>query len=231
MKQTKEYIEDLLTKFLTGETSEAEEQTLTEFFCSENDIPTEWLEYKVMFQSFNTDAYNFCDDEIEAMLTPTPKKKSQIIHLLIWASVACMIAVVAFLWLMNLESDIPTHSPAIAEVKKTDKVQHIDSVQVQSDIRATDNMVETPMKRHTDRKTKPPRKKTPEIQEISTAELIETVNILAEVCSEDFTLTAASDNEEYNVKVSSGTGMTNYYRLRRCADSSSNEMTSKTINF
>ena len=67
MKQKKVDIAELLDKFLQGETSEAEEQLLTDYFCHADHIPEEWSLYKELFQSFRTDAYDFSSEELDAM--------------------------------------------------------------------------------------------------------------------------------------------------------------------
>ncbi|UKI44313.1 MAG: hypothetical protein L6U16_01455 [Porphyromonadaceae bacterium] len=51
MKQ-KEYIASLLEKFLEGQSTEVEEQTLSEYFDSADDVPAEWVAYQELFSSF-----------------------------------------------------------------------------------------------------------------------------------------------------------------------------------
>ena len=74
----KEYIASLLEKFLEGQSTEAEEQTLSEYFDSADDVPAEWVAYQELFRSFTTDAYDFGNEEIDAMLAPTPSRKGQL---------------------------------------------------------------------------------------------------------------------------------------------------------
>ena len=123
MKQN-EYIASLLEKFLEGQSTEAEEQTLSEYFNSADDVPAEWAAYKELFRSFTTDAYDFSDEEIDAMLAPTPSKKGIVVSWLRWSAVACaIIAVLAGTWLYYKDiAPSPTISqkPVITqnEVKK-----------------------------------------------------------------------------------------------------------------
>lgn len=100
MNPRKEYIEKLLERFLKGQTSETEEQVLTDFFCEMSDVPEEWQVYQDIFTSFQTDAYDFSVQEIDAMLTPVPEKKTRIIPLWTWVSTAVAAAVV-FILLMK----------------------------------------------------------------------------------------------------------------------------------
>ena len=67
MKQKKVDIAELLEKFLQAETSEAEEQLLTDYFAHTEHIPEEWSLYKELFRSFRTDAYDFSSEEMDAM--------------------------------------------------------------------------------------------------------------------------------------------------------------------
>lgn len=55
IKHTKE----LLDKFMSAQTTEAEEQELSDYFANNKDIPTEWKAYSVLFGSFKTDAYDY----------------------------------------------------------------------------------------------------------------------------------------------------------------------------
>ena len=105
MKYSREYIEQLLGKFVDGLTTELEEQRLAEYFDTADEIPAEWQVYKDMFSSFKTDDYNFSNAELDAMLTSDiavdhsaaqimPKHTS---HVWRWVAVAvCAAVVVAF---------------------------------------------------------------------------------------------------------------------------------------
>ena len=50
--EEKLYIQSLLDKFLEGNTTETEERLLSDYFSSDNDIPTEWQEYVIFFRGF-----------------------------------------------------------------------------------------------------------------------------------------------------------------------------------
>ena len=56
---TDKQINDLLDRFMAGETSEQEERLLTDYFCTRTDIPEAWAAYAVMFRGFRQSA----DDE------------------------------------------------------------------------------------------------------------------------------------------------------------------------
>ena len=52
MKDSKEHIMKLLHRFMAGETTEQEEQVLAEYFANTRNVPKEFLEYKMLFDSF-----------------------------------------------------------------------------------------------------------------------------------------------------------------------------------
>jgi cytoskeletal protein RodZ len=53
MSYSKEYIAGLLEKFMNGESSLEEEKVLSEYFRDAADVPSEWRDYKSMFEYFN----------------------------------------------------------------------------------------------------------------------------------------------------------------------------------
>ena len=53
---TDKQINDLLDRFMAGETSEQEERLLTDYFCTRTDIPEAWAAYAVMFRGFRQSA-------------------------------------------------------------------------------------------------------------------------------------------------------------------------------
>lgn len=53
---TDKQINDLLDRFMAGETSEQEERLLTDYFCEQTDVPDAWAAYAVMFRGFRQSA-------------------------------------------------------------------------------------------------------------------------------------------------------------------------------
>ncbi|MDO4949427.1 MAG: hypothetical protein Q4E55_04580 [Bacteroidales bacterium] len=230
MKQDKYYIERLLGKFLEGQTSKAEEQILSEYFCAADDIPMEWQAYKVMFQSFKTDAYDFSDDEIDVMLTPVPERKARAIRLWLWASVACTAAIVTlFIW-HSFGKEITSESSPIAEVKTIVEVPVKDNIENPIKEKVIAEAVHSP-KQTKASKAKSTKKGTKKAEEITTSEIVEAINLLADLVSDDITITATPNNEGFLVKASYTDGESTSYQLHRGSDGSSLEMTSNYINF
>ena len=60
------HIKELLDKFMSAQTSEADEKELSDYFVNNKDIPAEWKSYSVLFGSFKTNVYEYnekCLDE------------------------------------------------------------------------------------------------------------------------------------------------------------------------
>lgn len=87
----KEYIEQLLKRFMDGETTEQEEQFLTEYFSKSDSIPEEWETYREMFASFATDAYDFTEEELSTFVKEE-KPKPRNIKMWPWLAAACVAA-------------------------------------------------------------------------------------------------------------------------------------------
>lgn len=93
MIYNKEYIEQLLTRFMDGETSEQEEQILTDFFSANDSIPEEWEPYREMFASFDTDVYDFKEEELESFVKEE-KPKTRTIRIWPWLAAACVVGLI-----------------------------------------------------------------------------------------------------------------------------------------
>lgn len=216
MKYDKVYIGSILEKFLEGKTSEAEEQSLTEYFYTADNIPTEWQAYKEIFQSFKTDAYDFSQAELDKMLQPEPTKKARVIRFLPWASVACVAAVVV---LFVLQPTSVRHVKDTIDVKPQTITVKVSTCAVER--KATEK--EQPQVTRQD-KIKPNEEET---QEISADELLEIVEVLADITPEDVSITVSNSSNGYCVKTVSLDGQSNSFMLRRCSNGSTIELTNQ----
>ena len=82
----REYIQQLLDRYMTAETTEAEERTLAEYFSSHDDIPKEWMAYQVMFCGAR--------QEVGSAVKPTNTHR-----MLWWAGIAAAIAAMLLIFL------------------------------------------------------------------------------------------------------------------------------------
>lgn len=238
----KEYIASLLEKFLEGQSTEAEEQTLSEYFDSADDVPAEWAAYQELFRSFTTDAYDFSDEEIDAMLAPTPSKKGIVVSLLRWSAVACAIIVVlAGAWLYYKDiAPSPTISqkPVITqnEVKKVAENSEMDKkVTVQEQIESPTLLAhkeQQPAMKHRKKAKRIVEKEVqaPTTDEVSTTELLETVNVLTTMDAEYASITAKPHKNGFLVNVMCTDGEASSFLLQRSSDGTSLKLTTQLIN-
>ena len=238
MKQAREYIKELLDKFLEGQTTEAEEQILSKYFCETNDISSAWQKYKQLFMSFKTDAYDFSKEEIDALLVPNQLKKPSVIPL--WTLVSAVSAAVVLLLLVwhpwigdkvNAISPIArNNSVDVAETKK-----RVDEVKTheESDVQIT-------QKTYLISETKSHVSKTPKekcrkhliseplkVQETSASEMIDIVYTLADLSPDDVNINVSPVCNGFAVKATDG----NSYIMKLSAEGTlSLEQTSLLIN-
>lgn len=241
MKQN-EYIASLLEKFLEGQSTEAEEQTLSEYFDRADDVPAEWAAYQELFRSFTTDAYDFSDEEIDAMLAPTPSKKGIVVSLLRWSAVACaIIAVLAGAWLYYKDiAPSPTISqkPVITqnEVKKVAEKNGEDKkVTMREKIENPTLLVhkeQQPAMKHLKKAKRIAAKEAqaPTTDEVSTTELLETVSVLTTMDAEYASITAKPHKNGFLVNVMCTDGEASSFLLQRSSDSTSLKLTTQLIN-
>lgn len=241
MKQ-KEHIASLLEKFLEGQSTEAEEQTLSEYFDRADDVPAEWAAYQELFRSFTTGAYDFSDEEINAMLAPTPSRKGIVVSLLRWSAVACaIIAVLAGAWLYYKDiAPSPTISqkPVITqnEVKKVAEKNGEDKkVTMREKIESPTLLAhkeQHPAMKHRKKAKRIAEKEvqTPTTDEVSTTELLETVSVLTTMDAEYASITAKPYKNGFLVNVMCTDGEASSFLLQRSSDGTSLKLTTQLIN-
>lgn len=238
----KEFIASLLEKFLEGQSTEAEEQTLSEYFDSADDVPAEWVAYQELFRSFTTDAYDFSNEEIDAMLAPSPSKKGIVVSLLRWSAVACAIIVVlAGAWLYYKDiAPSPTISqkPVITQnegKKVAEKNGEDKKVTMREQIESPTLLAhkeQQPVMKHR-KKAKHIAKKEATAQttdEVSTSELLETVNVLTTMDAEYASITAKPHKNGFLVNVMCTDGEASSFLLQRSSDGTSLKLTTQLIN-
>lgn len=234
MKQTKDYIEELLQRFFDGQTTEVEELLLSDYFHDAESAPEEWEVYKEMFESFKSDAYDFSQEELDAMLTPTGKERPKVVRLLPWVSVACVAALMGmFVWHPWVETPV-SDVLSIAQVKPVEGVTKMNSAETEFTTSKHYEKRIAPLQKDRENKFIRPAKQTAppdNSQEITTSELLETIKLLVDVGNENITITSLPDNDGFAVRTVSYEGESNSYTLRRCAESSSLELKSQVINF
>ena len=97
LKYNEDNIKKLLLRFTEGQTTEAEEEVLKDYFTHSKHIPEEWEAYKDLFSSFDTDAYDFTLEEVDAMFVAEPAKKRAIWP---WLSIAGIAACLLLIFML-----------------------------------------------------------------------------------------------------------------------------------
>ena len=121
LKYNEDNIKELLLRFTEGQTTEAEEEVLKDYFTHSEHIPEEWEAYKDLFSSFDTDAYDFTQEEVDAMFVAEPAKKRAIWP---WIAAACAIGALIMFVTPPKSTEEPTeHALASAVVTKTPKTE------------------------------------------------------------------------------------------------------------
>lgn len=256
MKYSNEYIEKLLGKFLEGQTTEAEEQILSDFFSNVQDIPAKWESHRLLFQSFKTDAYGFCEEDIDDMLVSKSDRRTVVLRLITWVSAACVAVAIVLLacFASNNDNGLQPTTKMVSknEIVKRDSVDSItpekhspqtllanENSHAESDAihrnKKNRNLLAKSSgqqnKKHQDEKeTKSVKAKSQTTNEISTIELIEAINVLDDVSSNDISVSVSSHKNGFIINTHSTNGPTNSYILRKCADGSSLEMKTRIIN-
>jgi hypothetical protein len=94
---------------------------LKDYFTHSKHIPEEWEAYKDLFSSFDTDAYDFTQEEVDAMFVAEPAKKRAIWP---WIAAACAIGALIMFVTPPKSTEEPTeHALASAVVTKTPKAE------------------------------------------------------------------------------------------------------------
>ncbi|MBR6180148.1 MAG: hypothetical protein IKQ77_02945 [Prevotella sp.] len=105
MMMKKEYIQKLLDRYMSAETTEEEEQLLSDYFSSHRDIPAEWRNFSILFRGIKK-----CET-----LTAASHKRTT----LKWCAAAAVIAFIfgiGLLWMHQEETSKP--SEVIAQTKE-----------------------------------------------------------------------------------------------------------------
>ena len=88
---THQEIDTLLNRFLSAQTTEAEEQMLADYFQSTESVPEEWQPYRELFLSFGSSDYDLTDEELAALTAePAPTKRK--VRPLYWLGAAAAVS-------------------------------------------------------------------------------------------------------------------------------------------
>lgn len=112
---THQEIDTLLNRFLSAQTTEAEEQMLADYFQSAENVPEEWRPYRELFLSFGSSDYDLTNEEL-ATLTAEPQPAKRKVRPLYWLGAAAAVAAILLVIGSTMLRNEPTHQA----VAKTD---------------------------------------------------------------------------------------------------------------
>ncbi|MBO4814806.1 MAG: hypothetical protein J5523_07595 [Muribaculaceae bacterium] len=210
---------------------------------------------KGAFAAENADA-EVTDDMIESewqRLSSAHHKKAEIVPLWRKIAAAAVISAILLLPTLNISRTKENSEIAITTPVKTDVKSEQATKVVNANITAEDKVPTADIATHkvfdTKQKTKrapallaqkkvPQHKcgeniqekqkriETPEIKDISTSELLETIHILSVMETNDIIITASSKNDGFILKTTNSNGPSETYMLKRSSDSTSIEIKS-----
>lgn len=126
-------IAQLLSKFMAGETSVAEEQMLAQYFRT-HEVSEDWVEYKEMFALFDSgevdieleadtpEQLNNCDGGKIRMLPKAVREKPKIVAIRWLTAAACVLLLIGF-FAIKENGEPATEAPKIAQISDSVEVK------------------------------------------------------------------------------------------------------------
>lgn len=104
MNMEKQYIQQLLDRYMAAETTQEEEALLADYFCTHHDVPAEWRTFSILFRGLR-----------QGKAQEAPRRKPTLLR---WSAAAAVVAVAMGAGLLFLPSDhsgvAPTKPVAVA---------------------------------------------------------------------------------------------------------------------
>lgn len=132
---THQEIDTLLSRFLSAQTTEAEEQMLADYFQSAENVPQEWQPYRELFLSFGSSDYDLTDEELQ-VLTAEPAPTKRKVRPLYWLGAAAAVAAILLVIGSTMLRNEATHQT----IAKTDtQEQSTDTITTENGDTPTDS--------------------------------------------------------------------------------------------
>lgn len=103
MNMEKQYIQQLLDRYMAAETTQAEEALLADYFCTHHDVPAEWRTFSILFRGLR-----------QGKAQEAPRRKPTLLR---WSAAAVVVVAMGagLLFLPSDHSDVaPTQPVAVA---------------------------------------------------------------------------------------------------------------------
>ncbi|MBQ7743057.1 MAG: hypothetical protein IJT90_09075 [Bacteroidaceae bacterium] len=230
--------QQLVRQYLNAETTLEEERLLADILSdSDTALSTEEEDVLLLLQASRligqTDVTTEKADEFDRLMHKGRNKKGRLVTIRWVAPVAAAI-VCALLLFPTVHTDRTKEKQEVAMAAPAQTVVKPRQDTADADANKPALLAEKKAPRHKRSKTvmeRQSRTETPEVNDISTSELLETVRLLSDMGTDDIIITASSSNDGFIIKTTDSNGPTTAYMLRRCADGTSIELTSQITNF
>lgn len=104
MNMEKQYIQQLIDRYMAAETTQEEEALLADYFCTHHDVPAEWRTFSILFRGLR-----------QGKAQEAPRRKPTLLR---WSAAAAVVVVAMGAGLLFLPSDhsgvAPTKPVAVA---------------------------------------------------------------------------------------------------------------------
>lgn len=195
MNMEKQYIQQLLDRYMAAETTQEEEALLADYFCTHHDVPAEWRTFSILFRGLR-----------QGKAQEAPRRKPTLLR---WSAAAAVVVVAMGAGLLFLPSDhsgvAPTKPVAVAVQPAQPTVAPQPEPQAQSerhevepDVQMTQAARPNPSKRHARKAhatVEPPMPKA-QHEHAAPADLQENINIDREMQTMEDNMVAMIDEFE-----------------------------------
>lgn len=195
MNMEKQYIQQLLDRYMAAETTQEEEALLADYFCTHHDVPAEWRTFSILFRGLR-----------QGKAQEAPRRKPTLLR---WSAAAAVVVVAMGAGLLFLPSDhsgvAPTKPVAVAVQPAQPTVAPQPEPQAQSERREVEPDVQmaqaarpNPSKRHARKAHATVEAPMPKAQQehAAPADLQENINIDREMQTMEDNMVAMIDEFE-----------------------------------
>lgn len=195
MNMEKQYIQQLLDRYMAAETTQEEEALLADYFCTHHDVPAEWRTFSILFRGLR-----------QGKAQEAPRRKPTLLR---WSAAAAVVVVAMGAGLLFLPSDhsgvAPTKPVAVAVqpaqptvVPQPEPQAQSERHEVEPDVQMAEAARPNPSKRHARKAhatVEPPMPKA-QHEHAAPADLQENINIDREMQTMEDNMVAMIDEFE-----------------------------------
>lgn len=193
MNMEKQYIQQLLDRYMAAETTQEEEALLADYFCTHHDVPAEWRTFSILFRGLR-----------QGKAQEAPRRKPTLLR---WSAAAVVVVAMGagLLFLPSDHSDVAPTKPVAVAVQPARQLMAPQSVApqpVRHEAETGAQMAQAarphPSKRRARKAPAPVEPSMPEVQRVhaAPADLQENINIDWELQTMEDNMVAMIDEFE-----------------------------------